>query len=202
MAIGRRRALAFAVGLALLPICATTVAGAPATQPRNPTIEVAVEGLAADPPVYNDPKAPLALTAPQVDAVLAAVAAARTPIFIAIMSGKAGKAKEAARRLRAGLGHPGTYVAVSGEAYEAVSDTVDVDGLMQKAFAAERTRGTAAVLVRFVDLAGARASGSTPDPPPPTPWLQLALLALGFAILVGVYVLVTRRRGATDDGSP
>lgn len=186
--------------LAFAGLVATAGPGASEPSPApNPAVDAAIAGLSDDPPIYSDPKAPLALSGSGTTQVLAAIAAARIPMFVAVMPGSAGKAKEAARRLKAGLGHPGTYVAVSGEAYEAVSDTVDVTGLMQKAFAAERTKGTAAVLVRFIDLAAARARGAAAEPPAETPWARIALVALLIAAAIAIYAVAMRAAPGRGD---
>lgn len=195
----------FSLFLGCVVFAAPAMLGACPAQ-ADPPVETsllitAVDELSQNPPIYSDPHAPLALTPPQVLQVQDAIAAAQTPIYVALLPGRAGKPLAVSSRLREAIKQPGAYVAITGESYAATSDLFEVTDLMQEAFMAERNHGTAEVLVRFAQLTGSRAHGQEASRPA-TPWL-------GAGIILAVVVLAAlgfgwnsrRRVGATRTAS-
>lgn len=188
--------------LVLWPLpAAAAVAVAVSTddQPPHPVVSAAISGLRDRSPIFVDPSAPLAPNADQVRGLEQAVARAGTPILIAIVPSGAGRARDVAQQLRTGVDRPGTYVAVSGEVYEATSDVIDARGLMQQAFASGRNSGTAAVLLDFIELAADRAAGRESKPTGPQIGPEIAVVVVVVVALIA-YALIPARKptdGAT-----
>ncbi len=153
----------------------------------------AVDELSQNPPIYSDPHAPLALSPPQVLQVQNAIAAAETPIYVALLPGRAGKAQHVSSQLRDAIKQPGAYVAITGESYAATSDLFEVADLMQEAFMAQRNHGTAEVLVKFAQLAGARAHGQEASRPA-TPWVAAGIVLAVILLTALAYGLHSHRR--------
>lgn len=199
-----RRLLGLLVGSILIAAPATLCAvPAKAEPPVDASLLVtAVDELSQNPPIYSDPRAPLALSSPQVLQVQDAIAAAQTPIYVALLPGRAGKPLQVSGQLREAIKQPGAYVAITGESYAATSDLFEVADLLQEAFIAKRTHGTAEVLVRFAQLAGERAHGREASRPA-TPWLGAGIILAAIvlaALAYGLHNRWRRRLGAADSG--
>lgn len=193
-----RRFAALTMGL-MLAAPMTLIGPSAGAAPGNSNVAAAIESLRSDPPLYNDHRAPLALDPAGADQVRASIAAAGTPIYLAILPTGSGKARTVCAELSAGLDKPGTYVAVVGQSYSATSNEVNVDGLMQEAFASERNAGTAAVLVEFTQLVSERARGGDGGRPG-VPWTTIALVVALVAV-AGVGYAVHAHRSEPPRGT-
>lgn len=189
----------------VLALVAPALVGATGAQADPPTdaslVARAIDGLSQNPPVFSDPNAPLHLSPAEVLQVQDAIAAAETPIYVAILPGRAGKALPVSREMRDAIRQPGAYVAVSGESYAATSDVFEVEDLMQEAFTTKRNYGTAEVLVRFAQLVGARAHGQVPERPA-MPWLTAGIIVAVALVGAFSYGAFMRRRAAKTPESP
>ncbi|MDP3971856.1 MAG: hypothetical protein Q8P61_02965 [Candidatus Nanopelagicales bacterium] len=190
----RRISAVLAVQLLACPFFFATSASAAGDPPSKPQVVAAVNSLRQGPPIFVDPKAPLALQPAEIRELEQAISTAGTPIVVAILPSGAGRARDVARQLRAGVDRPGTYVAISGEVYEATSDVIDVRGLMQRAFASGRNNGTSAVLIDFVELAGARAQGREETRTGPEVGPEIVVIALVVIALIAFAIIPARRR--------
>lgn len=174
----------------------------PPPLPPQAVVLAAISGLIADPPLYNDPRAPLAIGPLGVRSIEAAAMAADTPVFIAVLPSTIGKPEVVTRQIHKGVGKPGSYVSVVGTRYEAQSTLFPVHDLLTRAFMQERQSGTAGVLTRFIELVGQRAHG-TEAVPAPFPWREVLVLGAVALILLGCYSIfvIIRRRGNTQANS-
>jgi len=200
---GNTLATRILLAVAVVPTAAamlapTAPAHGMAPPPFNAEVTAAITQLSQNPPLYSDPTAPLALDPAGVTQVQDAIAAAGTPIYVALLPSRAGKALTVTKQLRDGIRQPGTYVAVTGQAYDSTSDLFDVDGLIQQAFAAKRTAGPAAVLAEFAMLVGERAHGQATATAARSPW-SVILLAIIVCIVFGAGYWVFRRRANRRD---
>lgn len=195
-----RRAIASITGGLFLVLPLLGVASASAMAPTRNDVEHAVAELKAKPPIYSDPAAPLAIDDAQIVEVTASIAAAQTPIFIAIVPNTGGKASDVARKLHRGLGEPGTYVGVSGTAYGTFSTDLDAQPLLTRAFAEERAHGTAAVLTRFSQLVGEQVRDPAPAEPP-FPWAAILVVLIGAVVFIGIILLMRGRNEEDGNGA-
>ena len=140
------------------------------------------------------------LTDDQEKQLLGAIAAARTPIYVAILP-RVGMTTGVAKQIAEGVGRPGTYVAVVGTAYDAYSKSMDVRSNLTRSFAEERINGTASVLIRFCELVADQSQGITHQgaafPWPPV----LAVLALAAVVFV-IYLIFRSPSRTHDDELP
>lgn len=190
----RRISAVLAVQLLACPFLFATSASAAADPPPKPQVIAAVNALRQGAPVFVDPKAPLALQPDEIRELEQAISTAGTPIVVAILPSGAGRARDVARQLRAGVDRPSTYVAISGEVYEATSDVIDVRGLMQRAFASGRNSGTSAVLLDFIELAEARAQGREETQTGPEIGPEIIVIAFVVIALIAFAMIPARRR--------
>lgn len=176
-----------ALVLAVSTLVGSTAAAEPPPAPLPP-LAIAIKELRTDPPLYSSGGAPLRLNVAGQARVRASIAAARTPIFVAILPGARDttKVKGTARQLRAGVAETGTYLAVVGTVYDTFSTELDAQPLLTRAFAEERDNGTAAVISRFAELVGQKSRGTLP-PPTSFPWLPTLIGAGLIALLLAGY---------------
>ena len=184
---------------AFVGLLAGLAAAAPASAQTATTgrLGVAARALEAS-PVYVDPSAERALSAPQADRLRRAIVREHAgPLYLAVLPRTAareagGDTDAALRKLALAVGRRGTYAAVIGNAFRAgVSGGVLPRGaagsLAAQALNAHRADGTAAVLDDFVRRVGdARAGrdGGGGSSGSSFPFWVLAL----FAIPAGLYV--------------
>lgn len=169
---------------------------------QSPQITLAIEALRSNPPLYNSPHAPLAITPSDEVEVKAAIRASGTPIFVAILP-RIDEPNGAAKQLFKGLDQPGTYVAVLGTVYDVYSTLFDVKSLLTHAFAEQRANSTAAVLIEFSVLVGKQASG-TEIGPSGFPWPQVLIAVAIIGIAGGLYFGIQARTAAKarQSGAP
>lgn len=175
-----------------LPTPSPATTGQPEEQ--SPQITLAIEALRSNPPLYNSPHAPLAITPSQEIEVKAAITASGTPIFVAILP-RIDEPGGAAKQLFKGLDQPGTYVAILGTVYDVYSTLFDAKPLLTHAFAEQRANSTAAVLAEFSTLVGKQASG-TETGPSGFPWAQVLIVTAIILIIGGLYFGLQARTAA------
>ena len=159
-------ALALAAGVALAPAAVLgtppVLGGAPpvGAQAADDPVAEAAAALTSD-PVFVDPTAERALDAGEASDLRASIRDAGTPVFVAVLPGSAGDAGAVVRSLVDEVGLSGTYAAIVGNEFRAVSTQLaDADEIATSAFQAESGSGQAAVLERFVeDVAAAGTAG-------------------------------------------
>ncbi|MEI8081378.1 MAG: hypothetical protein WCI74_05980 [Actinomycetes bacterium] len=197
------------LGLAATPATAVTTAYAPLRQPEpqsagenepvSAPVAAAIEALRTHPPLYNSSHAPMELTDEQQQQVLAAISAARTPIYVAILP-RVGMTTGVAKQIANGVGRPGTYIAAVGTAYDAYSTSMDVKSNLTRSFAEERTEGTTSVLVRFCALVGDQAQGIRPLGGT-FPWPPVLAVVAVLVLILALY-LIFRSPSQTHDDPP
>jgi len=197
-----RGLVVLAAGFLVLWPSAAAAAVPAEDHPPRPVVNAAIAGLRNGSPVFVDPSAPLAPDADQVRNLERAVAKAGTPILIAIVPSGAGRARDVVRQLHTGVGRPATYVAVSGEVYEATSDVIDARGLMQQAFATGRNSGTTAVLLDFIELSADRAAGRENRPTGPEIGPEIAVVVIVVVALIAYALMPARRSTDGETGAP
>jgi hypothetical protein len=171
------------------------VAGAGAGVARaQPAIDEVVAGLRRD-PVYVDPSAESALEPATADRLRAEIAAAGTPIVVAILPASAGRPRELIDAIGSRLDRPVTVAVVAGRSFGAESTAIEgVGALADTALAEHRAEGAPGILLDFVRRVGEAASGQgQPSQPAGKPsgadgllvpiMLVLGGGALGFAAL-------------------
>jgi hypothetical protein len=133
------------------------------------TLDRAAAALRSD-PVYSDPSAERRLSPADERRVRSAIGGDSGPVYIAVLPKRAvseagGDPSAALARIAREVGEPGTYAAVIGESFRAgatagILPRGEAARLAAEALAANRSRGTAPVLVDFVHrVADARSNG-------------------------------------------
>jgi hypothetical protein len=178
---------------ALLLSLALLLIAAPAALAQG-EIDAAAEALRSD-PVYVDPEADAGLSASEQDDLRDRIAAADTPIYIAVLPASAadeagGSATEVARQVAASVGRNGTYAVVTGRSLRA-GPSSDAVRAAEDAVSAHGGEGAAAVLTDFVDRAAGGGSGSGDDGGGGG---EGGLILLGLAGAGGAALLISRRR--------
>ena len=188
-----RRATLILICAAFLFSAATSGATAAKAVMPTPTapVEAAILGLRTNPPMYNAHRGALVVTAEEQAAVVAAINAAQTPIYMAIVPSSSGKPSVVIAQIYAALKLPGTYLTIVETTYETYSTLFDVQPLLTRAFTEQRENGTAAVLIRFAELVGQQAHGTLP-PPDAFEWVP-ALVFVGAVVILGLGYLLWRR---------
>lgn len=165
------------------------------SRPPTPELQAAITALQENPPLFVQHNAPLAINEADQAKVIAAAQAARTPFYIAIMTRRNdGVTTASARALGQGVGHGGTYLSIAGTSYTADSTVTEAKPLLAQAFREQRADGTAAVILRFIELVQAKVHGTTAAPITDFPWLKAGIVAGVAAILGGLFLLGDRRR--------
>ncbi len=188
-------AVALFVGLFVLaPAAGPAVALAAEDEPLPINLtDVSVAMLAKQPPFYQLPRAPLAISEPDIARVVTAIGAAETPVYIVILPGTAVRAVGASQEIQQKLGLPGTYLTIIGTVYETYSTEFESKEILTRAFAEERNNGTTAVLVRFAELSGLAAVGPLPTPDV-IAWRPTTIV-IGSVLVLGIgYLLISGRR--------
>lgn len=159
-------------------------------------IDTAVASLVKKPPFYQVPRAPLAISEPDVVRVVTAISESATPVYIAILPGSAVRAVGTSQEIQQKLGLPGTYLTIVGTVYETYSTEFDAKDVLTRAFAEERNNGTTAVLVRFAQLSGLAAVGPLPTPDV-VAW-RPTMIVIGSVLVLGIgYLLISARRNSS-----
>ncbi len=160
-------------------------------------VDMSVAGLQRNPPFFEIPRAPLAISDADAIRVVTAIGASGTPVYIVILPGTAVRAVGTSQEIQQKLGLPGTFLTIVGTVYETYSTEFDSKPILTRAFAEERNNGTTAVLVRFAELSGQAALGPLPTPDV-IAWRPTAIV-IGSVLVVGVgYLLI---RGKSEDES-
>lgn len=154
------------VGIVMLLLAAATLLGlvwAPAA--RAFTDVAAVGSSLRQTPVYNDPSAERALSDAQEKQVLDAIAAAGTPVYVAVLpkSALTGYASPDAliTAIQQATGRPGAYALVVGDSFRAGATEFSAKDIAQRAYDQNRSAGPTAVLLAFIAGVGDRAAGRT-----------------------------------------
>jgi hypothetical protein len=122
-------------------------------------------------PVYVDPAAERAISAADAEALRRRIdERGAGPLYLAVLPESAkraggGSAQGVAQAIAQRLGRPGAYAVVAGRSFSAGSTDPDLRGVCAQATAAleaSRDRGTAAVLLDFVDRVGQLRAGGSP----------------------------------------
>lgn len=165
-------------------------------------VDAAVVSLQRNPPFFQIPRAPLAISEPDVTRVVSAIGAAGTPVYMVILPGTAVRAVGTSQEIQEKLGLPGTFLTIVGTVYETYSTEFEAKPVLTRAYAEERNNGTTAVLIRFAELSGQAALGPLPTPDV-IAW-KPTLIVIGSVIVVGVGYLLIRSRidDHTDDDQP
>jgi hypothetical protein len=152
-------------------------------------IDDIVQALRND-PVYVDPSAESALPPAAVDRLRAAVAAANTPIVVAILPASAGTPRELIPAIGSQLDQPVTVAVVAGRSFGAASTAFSVGALADAALEQHRGEGAEAILLDFVQRVDQAARGQRPPQaqPEPEPSGVGGLLLLG-AVVAGAGAL-------------
>ncbi len=117
-------------------------------------------------PIFNDPAAPKVLNDSDITSVRAAVERAGTPMYVAVLPSTSDKAADqwlsalASSASKSSLA-PGTISLVYGNSFRGGSSLAPVSDLATKAVNEEKSAGTAAILVRFIDDAAARITSTS-----------------------------------------
>ncbi|MGV1035634.1 MAG: hypothetical protein ACOYD0_01245 [Candidatus Nanopelagicales bacterium] len=203
-----RRALAGVVAALVVALSALAGSSTAAAEPPPaplPPLAIAIQQLRTNPPLHSSGGAPLRLNAAEQARVRASIAAARAPVFVAILPGAHDTTKVAgtARQLRAGVAKPGTYLAIVGTVWDTFSTELDAQPLLTRAFSEERDNGTAAVISRFAELVGQQSRGTVP-PPPGFPWIPTLIGAGVIAVLLAGYFTLQaiRDRNQPEPAAP
>lgn len=176
----------------------------PAPSPYDPgprpisIVTVCAANLKMDPPLYQNPKAPLAIALNEVAAVEASLEAAGTPMYVSIVSGPGERAHGVSREIQERMNVPGTFLTIIGTVYDTFSTQFDAQPLLSQAFAEQRSNGTAAVITRFAELSGQAAKG--PIPTPDFIAWRPTLIVVGAVLIIGFGYLFIRSRRDDDDG--
>jgi len=192
-------------------VAAAFAAVAAPSASAGPIVDRAVESLATD-PVYVDPAAERAIGAGEAGRIRDRIESADAgPLYVAILPASAtdeagGSVDEVVRDLIRGVGEDGTYAVVVGNSFRAGSNVLpagEAGQLATRALDEGGDEGTAATLLRFVDLVGdARAGGSGEtageeggDGSSSFAWL-IPVLAIGGA---GFFLFRRRKRREVED---
>lgn len=161
-------------------------------------VDMSVASLARKPPFFQVPRAPLAISEPDVARVVSAIGASGTPVYIVILPGTAVRAVGTSQEIQQKLGLPGTYLTIVGTVYETYSTEFESKEILTRAFTEERNNGTTAVLVRFAELAGLAAIGPLPTPDV-IAW-RPTIIVLGSVLVIGIgYLLISGWRNKDRD---
>lgn len=160
-------------------------------------VDMAVAGIQRQPPFFQFPRAPLAISESDTVRVVSAISAAGTPIYMVILPGTAVRAVGTSQEIQQKLGLPGTYLTIVGTVYETYSTEFEAKPILTRAYAEEHNNGTTAVLIRFAELSGQAALGPLPTPDV-VAWRPTSIV-IGTTLVVGIGYLLIRRK--TEDDS-
>lgn len=167
-------------------------------------VEATANALQSNPPLVQAPRAPLAVDPAQAQEVVAAINAAQTPIYMAVLAGSADGAGGTSREIHRAMGLPGTFLTIIGTVYDAYSTEFDAQPVLTRAYVEQHNAGTAAVLIRFAELSGETAHG-TVDTPDLIAW-RPTLIFIGLVLVLGFGYLFVRSRlekeEQTDEPAP
>lgn len=161
-------------------------------------VSLCAVNLKLNPPLYQQPNAPLAIAPNEIGQVTTTLESQGTPLFVSILVGPGERAKGLSREIQDRMRTPGTFLTIMGTVYDAFSTEFDAQPLLAQAFAEQRHNGTAAVVDRFAVLSGQAAQGPLPTPD----FIAWRPTIIVFVVVFGVGIIVLLTGWRRRDDSP